>query len=42
VRGWTKYFEPEREYSNIWVIRFDDEGRCTEFTEWWMRRKQPA
>jgi hypothetical protein len=40
VRGWTKYFDPEKEYSNIWVIRFDDQGRCTEFTEWWMRRKQ--
>jgi hypothetical protein len=20
-----------------WVIRLDAEGRCTEFTEWWMR-----
>jgi hypothetical protein len=38
VRGWTKYFQPEREYSNIWVIQLDDQGRCSEFTEWWMKR----
>ena len=23
-------------YSNLWVIRFDGDGRCREFTEWWM------
>lgn len=28
-------------YSNLWVIRLDTEGRCTEFTEWWMRHPQP-
>ena len=38
VRGWTKYFNPDREYSNIWVIKFDDQGRCEEFTEWWVRK----
>jgi hypothetical protein len=42
VRGWTQYFNPDREYSNIWVIQFDEQGLCKEFTEWWMRRKQPA
>ncbi len=40
VRGWTEYFDPPREYSNIWVVRFDREGRCDEFTEWWMERPQ--
>ena len=39
VRGWAEYIEPKREYSNLWVIRFDSQGRCTEFTEWWMERK---
>ena len=39
VRGWTEYLEPPREYSNIWVIRFDDQGKCSEFTEWFMQRK---
>ena len=38
VRGWTKYKKPAREYSNLWVIRFDDAGRCREFTEWWIQR----
>lgn len=40
VRGWTKYNHPPREYSNIWLIRFDDAGRCVEFTEWWKERKK--
>jgi uncharacterized protein (TIGR02246 family) len=39
VRGWTKYYKPDREYSNIWVIRFDGQGRCEEFTEWWVKRR---
>jgi len=39
VRGWTRYLEPPREYSNIWLIRFDDQGFCSEFTEWWVKRK---
>jgi uncharacterized protein (TIGR02246 family) len=41
VRGWTQYLEPPGEYSNIWVIRFDERGRCREFTEWWVQRPQP-
>lgn len=42
VRGWTHYAatadEGETDYSNLWVIRLDPDGRCTEFTEWWMER----
>jgi SnoaL-like domain len=26
------------EYSSIFVLRFDDRGRCTEYREWWMAR----
>jgi ketosteroid isomerase-like protein len=26
------------DYDNLWVIRFDDDGLCSAFTEWWMRR----
>jgi hypothetical protein len=41
AQGWTRYFledgSLEQEYSNIFVCRFDDAGRCSEFTEWWMR-----
>jgi uncharacterized protein (TIGR02246 family) len=29
--------EPETRYSNLWVLRFDVDGRCSEFTEWWMQ-----
>jgi SnoaL-like protein len=28
----------DREFANIFVCRFDAEGRCREFTEWYMRR----
>jgi ketosteroid isomerase-like protein len=28
-------------YDNCWVIRFDAEGRCREFTEWYMTRPLP-
>jgi ketosteroid isomerase-like protein len=34
VRGWTSY--PDKRYSNLWVIRMEDSGACSEFTEWWM------
>jgi len=37
VQGETAYRTPPRRYSNLWVIRLDAAGRCTEFTEWWMR-----
>ena len=37
VQGETLYRTPPRTYSNLWVIRLDAEGRCSEFTEWWMR-----
>jgi uncharacterized protein (TIGR02246 family) len=40
VRGWTHYAatpdEGDTGYSNLWVIRLDPDGRCSEFTEWWM------
>jgi hypothetical protein len=41
VRGWTLYHDPEREYSNIWLLRFGPDGRCREFTEWWIKRPTP-
>jgi len=39
IRGWTQYREPPREYSNIWLMRFAADGRCREFTEWWVQRR---
>jgi hypothetical protein len=29
----------DKVYDNCFVIRFDDEGRCREFTEWFMKRR---
>jgi ketosteroid isomerase-like protein len=38
----TYYTEPggpvEKVYDNCFVMRFDPEGRCREFTEWFMKR----
>lgn len=46
VRGKTTYFNKEgsidTEFSNIYVIEFDQEGRATEFTEWFMESNPPA
>jgi ketosteroid isomerase-like protein len=40
VEGRTKYeTDPPTEYVNLWIIRLDPHGRCTEFTEWWMEVK---
>ena len=32
----------DREFANVFVCRFDDGGRCREFTEWYMRRRPAA
>jgi hypothetical protein len=40
VRGWTQYRGPAREYSNIWLVRLDSQGRCSEFIEWWMAQPE--
>ena len=41
AQGRTRYFEPDgsikRQFDNIFVIHFDDAGRCTRFTEWFMQ-----
>jgi uncharacterized protein (TIGR02246 family) len=42
AEGRTRYFEADgktltREFGNIFVMRFDDQGRCAEFTEWFMQ-----
>jgi ketosteroid isomerase-like protein len=30
-----------RTYDNCFVMRFDSEGRCRDFTEWFMKRPSP-
>ena len=42
VRGWTSYPQEEHDYSNLWEITLDDDGRCSEFVEWWMQVKRKA
>ncbi|MDQ2673511.1 MAG: nuclear transport factor 2 family protein [Chloroflexota bacterium] len=41
--GWSRYVatgdEPERTYHNVFLMRFDDDGRCAEFTELFMLEK---
>jgi ketosteroid isomerase-like protein len=39
--GWTNYFGEdrravERAYYNVWLMRFDQDGRCKEFIEVYM------
>jgi hypothetical protein len=44
--GWSRYFsdqgELQDEYWNIYLCRFDDAGRCREFTEWWIQDREFA
>ena len=44
AHGRTRYLTDDRaaidrEFANVFVCRFDDDGRCREFTEWYMRRR---
>jgi ketosteroid isomerase-like protein len=38
VVGTSSYADPPTVYDNCWIVRFDDSGRCREFTEWFMER----
>jgi hypothetical protein len=43
--GWSRYLEAGElhdEYWNVYVCRFDPGGRCTSFTEWWIRDREFA
>ena len=41
VRGWTTYYDQgSPNYSNLFVIRLTEDGRCSEFTEWWMEAQE--
>jgi ketosteroid isomerase-like protein len=39
VPGVTTYLNGDPTYDNLWVIRFAEDGRAREFTEWYMARK---
>ena len=40
--GTSTYFkadgEVDRVYDNVFALRFDAEGRCSDFTEWYVKR----
>lgn len=38
IKGETTYKNPAAKYSNLWEVRLDSEGRCTEYVEWWMKQ----
>ena len=40
ISGTTRY--PESTYSNLWVIKLDADGRCREFSEWWMEHPRTS
>ena len=41
AKGLTRYVRPDgvvdREFKNIFVLQFDEAGRCERFTEWYMQ-----
>lgn len=39
VVGRTSYLQPPTTYRNLFVIRFDDDGRCRDFTEWYIEEE---
>jgi SnoaL-like domain len=39
ITGRTNYFEPAATYRNLFVIRFADDGRCVDFTEWYIEEE---
>jgi len=36
VTGTTQYFDPAAVFRNLFVIKFDEDGRCRDFTEWYI------
>jgi ketosteroid isomerase-like protein len=45
AQGRTVYYEADgktvtRQFDNIFVLRFDDEGRCADFCEWFMQPRR--
>lgn len=46
ANGRTRYVRADRtlreEYDNLFVLRFDADGRCRDYREWYMARRTPA
>jgi hypothetical protein len=45
ARGYSRYLNAngtvDREYDNLFLLRFDADGRCAEYREWYMRKPKP-
>ena len=45
ARGYSRYFNANGtvrdEYENLFLLRFEADGRCAEFQEWYMRKPKP-
>jgi ketosteroid isomerase-like protein len=39
VEAKTVYFDPPYEFGNLWLVRLNDAGQCTHYTEYWMEKK---
>ncbi len=39
ITGRTEYPDVPVSYRNLFVIRFSGEGRCHDFTEWWIEEE---
>ena len=43
--GTSTYFDDQggvdHVYHNVFVLRFDEQGRCSEYREWYMREPKP-
>lgn len=39
ITGKTRYVDPPLSYRNLFVIRFDESGRCYDFTEWYIEEE---
>ena len=41
IRGVTAYTDGPKAgvYDNLWLVRFDADGRATEFWDWWVQRR---
>jgi len=39
ITGTTRYQDPPASYRNLFVIRFEPDGRCRDFTEWYIEEE---
>ena len=45
--GFSRYFDDSRkkvdkEYANLFILRFAEDGRCRDYREWWMEKPEVA